>query len=1140
MKITVSQILIAAVISTATFASPLMAQNILTKPVTISLQNVTLLDIITYLQKTDNVKFIYSANVIDVNKRVSVNVQGRQLGDVLDQVLKANNINYSVLKDRVILEKMPADAPTATNSTVTTSSAPAFLNAAITVTGKVTDESGQPVIGATIVEKGTTNGVSAGVDGSYSLNVSGPDATLVISFLGYNPKEVVVGAQTTINVTLTANVRSLNEVVVVGYGTQKKSAVTGAISSVRSSDLQDQQLTRIDDALKGRTSGVTVVQSSGAPGSTPTVRVRGVTSINNSDPLYVIDGVVVDNGGIDNINPNDVESIDVLKDASAAIYGSRASNGVVIVTTKKGAKGPAKLAYNGYIGWQGPVSKVKLANATQYATLRNQALTNDGNAALFANPSQYGVGTNWQDQIFSNSARIQNHNLSISGANDNASYYTSFGYLDQQGIVMPEISNYKKFNFTTNTSYKVKKWLTIGENFTYTYTRSQNNFNTNSVFGGPLSSALNLDPITPVVVSDINAQPNASTYNNNASLIQRNGAGLPYGISNYVANEITNPFAYAATQQGNYNYATNLLGNAFVEVSPVAGLKIRSQISAKQAYYGSNSFTPLYYLNANSTNLSNTSQYEANNRNFTWNIDNTITYTRSFGLHNFTALIGQSAQQESASGIGGTFIGEPINTFAQASPNFTLANANKIANGFDNQPYRLASTFARLTYDYDQKFLFTGIIRRDGSSKFGSNNVFGVFPSAEVGYVITRENFFPKDTFVDFLKIRGSYGVVGNEMSLSPFQFTSTIGSGRNYVFGQDNLIIGYSPNAPSNPDLKWEETRTADIGIDATLLNNLTVTVDIYRKLTKGMLQAVQLPAYAGFAGQPYANIGDMENKGIELDLGYRNKIGEFSYSMNGNISYNRNRVTYLGTQINFLTVGSVQNANYEIGRTAVGQPVGAFYGFENQGVFHSQAEINGYTNANGGLIQPNAKPGDFKWTDINGDGKIDASDRKFLGNPLPTFTYGFNFNGSYKNFDMRLFGQGVWGNKIYQAYRRLDLVAANYPIEALNSWTASNPQSNYPRLTDADPNSNFRNPSNFYLQSGAYFRIKTLQFGYTLPKAFLNKIDVNKVRVFVSSNNLATITKYKGYDPEIQGGIDMGIYPQSRTFMVGMDITL
>jgi TonB-linked SusC/RagA family outer membrane protein len=1136
MRITFIQLFFSVVLSSMAYSSTLSAQNILDRKVSMSLNNTSLQNVLNYLQKNDNVKFIYSNTAINVNQQVSVNADNLSLKAILDQVLKTNGITYEVLKDRIILGKMAnASASVSTNAAIATP-----------ITGKIVDQSGQTVIGASVLEKGTTNGTTTDINGNFKLNVAGPKSVLVVAYIGFDSQEITVGSQTNIAITLVENVKNLNEVVVVGYGTQKRGSITGAISSVKASDLQDQQLTRIDDALKGRTAGVNVVQSSGAPGSAPSVRIRGTTSINNSNPLYVIDGVVVD-GGLDLVNPNDVESIDVLKDAAASIYGSRGSNGVVFITTKKGKQGPAKVSYNGYVGWQAPVNKVQLANATQYATLRNQSVTNDGGTAPFANPAQFGTGTNWQNEIFSNSAMIQNHNLNVSGANDKATYYTSFGYLDQDGIVMPDISNYKKFTFTVNTSYKAKKWLTVGENFTYAYTKNKNSLNTNNLFGGPLSSALNLDPITPVTVNNVNSQPNAGIYSN--PNIIKNAQGVPYGISNYVSQEITNPLAYTQTQNGNYGYATNLLGSAFVEIEPIAGLKIRSQISAKQSYYGNESFTPIYYLNSSTSNLSNTSFYSENDRNLSWNLDNTATYTHAFGKHNFTALIGTSAQKQSGSGIGGTFLGLPVNTFAEASPNYTLANANKIANGFDNQPYTLASSFARLTYDYDGKWLFTGIIRRDGSSKFGSNNVYGVFPSGQVGYVMSKENWFPKNSFIDYLKLRGSYGIVGNEMSLNPFQYTATIGSGRNYIFGNDGLIVGYSPNAPSNPDLRWEETRTANIGLDATLFQNLTVSFDIYRKLTKGMLQTVQLPAYAGFAGQPSANIGDMENRGVELNLGYNNKIGEVTYNIGGNISYNHNEVTYLGSQINFFTIGTVQNTNYEIGRTAVGQPVGAFYGFQELGTFKSQAEVNAYTNASGVLIQPNAKPGDFKWSDVNGDGKIDASDRTYLGSPLPSFTYGVNFGVNYKSFDIKMFGQGVWGNKIYQAYRRLDINSANYPLAALDAWTTANPTSNYPRLTDADPNNNFKNPSNFYLQNGAYFRIKTLQLGYSLPSMWLKKADVQKARIFLSANNLATITGYKGYDPEIGansngatgvGGIDMGIYPQARTFMVGLDITL
>ena len=1138
MRITFIQILISTMLSGMAYSNTLSAQGILDKKISISLNNTTLVDVLSHLQKNDKIKFIYSSTAINGNQKVSVNMENESLKNVLDEVLKSKGISYEVLQDRIILGKAGAISETAQTSEAAPVNTVADI-ATTPITGKVVDKNGEPIIGASILEKGTTNGVSTDLNGNFKLNVAGPSSVLVIAYIGYNNQEIAVGNQANITITLVENVKNLNEVVVVGYGTQKKVTVTGAISSVKASDIQDQQVTRLDDALRGRVTGVSVVQSSGQPGAAPQIRVRGVTSRLASDPLYIIDGVTVDNGGLDNINPNDIESMEVLKDASAAIYGSRASNGVIIVTTKKGKKGDAVISYNGYVGVQRPVSKVKMADASQYATLRNQSLANDGKAPIFANPASYGTGTNWQDEIFSNSAMIQNHNLSISGATDKVTYYTSFGYLDQKGIVMPDISDYKKANFTVNTTYKLKKWLSIGENFTYSYTRNKSVGNTNSVFGGPLSSALNLDPITPALATDINALTNTAEYSK--ANIVRNAQGIPYGISPFVTQEITNPLAYAQTRLGNYNDATNLLGSAFAEIEPIQGLKIRTQISAKQAYYGDDSFTPLYYLNASTSNTT-TSQVQDYNRNLTWNWDNTATYTRSFGKHNFTALVGTSAQKTTASGLNGTFLGEPANSLDGASPLFALPAVNRIAASAlaldAAQTHTLASTFGRLTYDYDQKYLFSGIVRRDGSSRFGSNHLYGTFPSAQVGYVVTREDWFPKNTFVDFIKVRASYGIVGNEMALGPFRYAAIVKSGRNAVFG-DQLNIGYSPAAPANPDLKWEQTQTSDIGFDATLFNSLNVTFDVYKKLTKGMLQDVKLPAYAGFADQPSANTGNMENKGVELSLGYSNKIGDFNYNIGGNISYNKNTVLSTGNLINFIGIGNVQSTNLEIGRFTSGQPIGEFYGYRELGVFHSQAEIDAYTK-NGQKIQPNAKPGDFKWADTNGDGKINEDDRQFLGNPLPTFTYGINLSANYKDFDIKIFGQGVWGNKIYQAYRRLDIPSANYPIAALNAWSPTNTSSNYPRLSDADPNNNFKNPSDFNLQSGAYFRIKTLQLGYTLPKNILNSIDVKRVRIFLTTNNLVTITGYKGYDPEISGGIDQGIYPQARTFAAGLDITL
>jgi len=1009
----------------------------------------------------------------------------------------------------------------------------------ITVKGSVIDKTGEHLPGVSVLVKGQTAGSVTDVNGNYSINVPA-NAVLTFSYIGYKTLEIPVANQSAINVTLDATANDLSEVVVIGYGTQKKAVVTGAISQVNAADLQDQQVIRVDQALQGRAAGVLVQQSSGAPGSGPSLAIRGSNSLTNNSPLYVIDGVVWDNGGYDLLNPNDIESIDVLKDASAAIYGSRASNGVILITTKKGKMGPSKVTYDFYYGTQNVMKKLDMVNATQYATLRNESVTNDGGTAPFTNPSQYGVGTNWQNEIFG-SAPIMQHTLALSGANETSSYYTSIGYLDQKGIVMPDESDYKRMNIKINTNYTPKKWLNFGENFTYAYTRSTTFFNTNSEFGGPLSDAINLDPITPVLANNPASLPNAGIYSAQANYLVRNAQGIPYGISPYVANEIGNPLAVMQTINGNYNWSHNLVGDVFMQVEPIKGLKIRTEIAGKQAFYGTESFQPLYYINSLIQNETNTQQNRSSNQNLEWNWDNTISYGKTINKHTLNVLLGTSAEEESGYTASINYIGEPAFTSQTASFNYTLPAASRIGSGSDQQPLHRDSYFGRITYDYDQKYLFSGTLRRDGSSKFGADRVYGTFPSASIGWIATKESFFPKNSFVDYLKVRASYGVLGNELALNEFQYTPIVGGqgGGTYIIG-NQLVSGFGPNTLANPGLQWERTKSADIGFDAIIFHDFNVTVDVYNKKTDDLLEQQPLPAYAGLSAAPYANVGGIQNKGIELQLGWNKRFSQdWSFSANGNISYNHNQVTSLGI-LPFQNIGTFQNSAYNLQRNVVGQPQNEFFGFQTVGVFQSQAEINGYKDANGNLFQPNAKPGDLKYASMTGVGPIGPNDRTSLGNPIPSWTYGFNLHATWKQFDISMFGQGVWGNKIFQAYRRLDISTANYMTTALNAWTPSNPSTTTPRLTDADPNGNYTKPSSYYLQSGSYFRVKTLQLGWTLPQSMAKKWDMNRMRVYVSANNLATITKYNGYDPEVAGGIERGVYPQARTLMVGLDLTL
>ena len=524
-----------------------------------------------------------------------------------------------------------------------------------------------------------------------------------------------------------------------------------------------------------------------------------------------------------------------------------------------------------------------------------------------------------------------------------------------------------------------------------------------------------------------------------------------------------------------------------------------------------------------------------------WNWENTASYTRSFGKHTGTILIGTSAYVESFSGVNTTYKNLPVTTFDEASMNYNIIATDRIGGGWETPDHKVSSLFARLIYNFNEKYLFTGIIRRDGSSRFGSNNKYGYFPSVSMGWVISRENFWPKNKIMTFAKIRQSFGVNGND-KIGDFSYISTVGGGRNYTFGNDNYVIGYSPNAPANPDLKWEQTGQLNLGFECAFFENITMVFDWYYKKTTGMLQDVQLPGYVGATGNPKGNVGSMTNKGVELELGYHKKFGDFDVSFSGNGSYLKNEITDLGGLAYLPGGATFQSSSYEISRSAVGHPIGAFYGFETLGIFQSMSQVQHYVDKNGNMIQPNAKPGDFKWADLNGDGKITGDDRTFIGDPTPTWSYGFTINAAWKGIDLVIFCQGVAGNDVFNGLRRLDISGANWTSDAMGRWTGANTSTTYPRLDVTDPNKNFSSPSTFYLTNGSYFRFKTIQLGYSLPKGFVNKIGMQQLRIYVSANNLLTFTKYKGYDPEIGGssyGIDRGVYPQARAFMAGLNVT-
>ena len=938
--------------------------------------------------------------------------------------------------------------------------------------------------------------------------------------------------------------RSIQEVVLVnvGYGVQKKSVVTGAISKVAAKDFENAPNGGIGQAIQGRSAGVTVAMNSGAPGSSSTIRVRGVTTFSGAnDPLWVVDGVPLENADIANINQSDIESIEILKDAaSAAIYGVRAAKGVILVTTKSAKKGRMSVSYNGYTSYSSPSKVLKLLNGTEYGALMNERSINGGGGVIFTDLTTLGVGTDWQKQVFNTHAFGMNHELSLNGKTDKSTFFASFGLQEQEGIVASPISKYRKQTARINSTHKFfSDIFTFSENVFYTHQRSVGIGDQNREFGGVLADAMMLDPLTPVIENDP-IKANSSPYTASQYII-RNSNGNPYGISNMQQSEIVNPLAYIQTRLGNYGWSDVIVGNFSLQAEPIKDLKIKTTLGGKKAFWGSQGFTPLYYLSSLNLNVVKNNINRGIGQGLDWSVENTATYDKLFGEHQFNFLIGQGVY---ATGIGNyssvTHFNLPTNDWAVASFNLAVSPTDQLGYSYNYNLVRRTSLFARMNYNYKEKYLLTGIVRRDGSSLFGPNKKYGTFPSVSLGWVVTKENFWPQNDYVNELKFKAGYGKNGNDGSLAPNQYESLIANGYNYYFGTGSVVIGRAPSTLSNNDLHWETTTQKNFGLDAKLFKYFNLSAEYYQKITNGILLQYQIPGYVGVVNNPWGNIGDMKNEGFEFELNFHKNFGDFSINANANFATLKNEVTKLNG-LDFISMASFQSLNGEVARLMEGLPYGSFYGWKTDGIFQNWDQVNSYKNSAGTLIQPNAKPGDFKWVDANGDGSINADDRIYLGNSLPKNTFGFSLNLAYKGFDLDAMFQGVTGNKIFQGLRRLDVSMANYQTVALSRWHGEGTSDVYPRLTSDDTNGNFTRMSDFYLHNGDYLRLKVLTLGYSLPKYLTNQIKADKVRVYVTANNLLTFTKYNGYDPEIGGdvmGVDKGYYPQPRTVLLGLNL--
>jgi TonB-linked SusC/RagA family outer membrane protein len=1011
------------------------------------------------------------------------------------------------------------------------------------VSGKVSDGEGNAMAGVSVRIKGTQNATSTDANGHFQIP-AGPNETLVFSFIGMVTQEVSITNRTSINVVLHENVNTLNDVVVVGYGTQKSVAVTGAISTLKSADIEKVNAPRIEDAIQGRVSGVEIIQN-GSPGSTPTVFVRGIPSNSGNDPLIVIDGTEQSLVDFNALNPSDVESVTVLKDAAAtAIYGVHAGNGVILITTKSGKKNQqTQFKLTSSYGVQQVEKEVGVLNATQFGAMVNEGSTLSGGPVVFPNLSSLGVGTNWQDQIFKN-APIQFYGLSVAGGTDKTTYFFSFGSNEQAGIVGgASKSEFDRNNFTANISTDLSSKVKFTLNTTGVLLNSkgvaQNSFN--SIIG----EALNFDPTVPV-------------YNNVPNTVGE------YGFSKYELQEVHNPLTTLANTY-NKDLGEKLYGKFELEYDILKGLKLTSRFG--YTYYNDNgkTFNPLVFYGLNNTDNTmnadgstvagdHNSVSSVRNSNFNWNWDNFANYDFTIAKdHHFQTVLGMSLEKSSGNQIGASRQDVPYNSWTYAD--FTAATGVNTAtnttaqSGYYYQYYdNRESYFGRVNYDYQEKYLAGISDRVDGDQVFGADKQFGNFVAGSLGWVASKENFFHSNT-ISLLKFRASYGVTGNS-NIGNAQTTTiitggpynNIGNSNGYTFG-NTFYPGSTVGQLANPVLHWERDKQADIGVDLELSHKFTFNVDVYQKNVDGLLFIPSQSLYLGTVPASAANIGTTSTKGIDAAFTYNDRFGK-DFSINTTVTFSTFKSTVTATNADnsaIETGGSFFNGQTQTSTVfKKGYAPGEFWGYKTDGLFQTQAQISSSPT------QAGAAPGDIKYVDINHDGQITSADQTDLGSPFPKFTIGWNLNLSYRNFDFTSFLYLSEGNKIFKAWDR-NAEYTNKPSTILGRWTGPNSTNDaeYPRYTVGDPNDNAR-VSDRYIEDGSFLKVKNLQLGYTIPKSLLKRKNTS-IRIYAQVKNAFTVTKYTGYDPEVSGGngtggllnsgVDYGYYPQARIYLLGLD---
>ncbi len=1025
-----------------------------------------------------------------------------------------------------------------------------FGQEARTITGTITDTDGDiPIPGVNVSIKGTTVGTITNIDGHFEIQAAASDI-LVISFIGYDTQEKTVGTQTDLKIGLSASVTDIDEVVVIGYGVQKKKLLTGATAQVNGDKLEKRNSTSAMQALQGQAAGVNITSTSGQPGEGMKVTIRGVGTTGNSSPLFLVDGVIT--GSIDYLNPADIESIDVLKDAaSTAIYGSRAANGVVLITTKQGKAGKSQVSFDAYYGVQNVAKNYELLNTEDYVMIMNEQELNSGGTVatlpfnandLPAYTSDGVADTDWLDEMFVRNALTKNYVLGVTGGNEQTVYSTSVSYTAQEGIVGgADYSNYERYNGRFNSESKLYNGrVKVGQHLTFSYTQNSG-ISVGGNYNNTLRGAFNVSPLHPVYDDEGNFFNVADE-----TLVDQNG-------ESYWNNAEGNPYGSMVLNSQNINKHQKLLGDVYTEIEIIDNLKFRSSYGID--YYGgqTRSYSPVYELSIYSFAATNSaSQNMSTSLGMKW--DNYLSYDFDIGLHNFKVMAGTSVERYTGEWLytKNTNVNFDDLEHAYIDNTTNVDGANITIQGAPNDEEKILSSFGRLQYNYGEKYMLNGVLRYDANSKFAPGYRSDFFPSLSAGWVLTNESFAASMVqYVQFLKLRASYGKNGNS-NLKAFQYMAPIAfTNATYPFGDEEgtAINGSYPERLDNEEIRWEKTVQTNIGFDARMLDSkMSVNFDWYKKTSQDWLVVAPLLLTAG-ADAPYMNGGNAINQGVELAIGYQNRAGDFSYSVNVNGAYNKNEVQDIPTEDGIIHGGTneLYNNAEEFYRAESGHAIGYFWGLETDGIFQNSGEVSGYTTSDGTVIQPNAKPGDLRYVDQNGDGVIDEDDKVDIGDPNPDFIFGLSLNLSYKGFDFSVLGNGVAGNQIVQSYRNQGDKYANYGTEILGRWTGEGTSDEIPRVTNNNVNYKF---SDIYVQDGAYFRISNVTLGFDVASVTDVKW-LGQCRVYAQVQNLYTFTKYNGMDPEVgfgytdddagtafASGIDMGYYPRPRTILFGINL--